>query len=658
MSLANHAPGAGVTGRGPACAPDRSDDPHRRGQTYASQGRWAEAADAYEAALSQSPNDSALWLNLAQARLKLDDLARSSDAACRALALDPRCGPALAIAAQCLERAGRQRDLVALFRSIDMQAIDEAGLHLKLGIALARLGHYQEAVGAFFDVLQRNPRSADAFAQLGNVFQLLRMPEEARESFRNALALGRSPVEMAAAVLFTSLEASSWGNIGADLAALNNLVAAGQEQPSPFFCLNFSWTRQQQLAASRAQAVRLFHGITPLPARAASRADGRIRIGYVSSDFHEHATAHLIAEMFERHDRSRFEIHAYSYGDNDGSPMRRRIEDAFGPNFVQAREMTTKELADRVRNDAIDVLIDLKGYTLHSRNDLFAYRAAPVQVNFLGFPGSLGSAHYDYIIGDPIVTPIEHADGFAEKIAQMPQCYQPNDRLRPLGAPADRAHWGLPQDAFVFCCFNANYKITPQLFDRWCSLLRQVDDAVLWLFVANSQAPKNLLAQARTRGIDPGRLVWAKGLPLAEHLARLPFGDLFLDTYPVNAHTTASDALWAGLPVLTILGDSFVSRVAASLLAAAGLPELVAKDLDQYERIALELARDRTRLRALRQRLAAQRQSCALFDSTRHTRDFEALIARMVDRHERRLPPEHLPTAPADRPNTRCARDA
>jgi protein O-GlcNAc transferase len=487
---------------------------------------------------------------------------------------------------------------------------------------------------------------APAFAQLGNVFQLLKMPEEARESFRNALVLGRTPVEMNTAIVFASFEASSWTTLAQDLDALNQLVDQDRGQPAPFFCLTFSWPRQRQLAASRRHADNLFRGITPLPAGHRRPAGAPIRIGYVSSDFHEHATAYLIAELFERHDRQRFEIHGYSYGENDASPMRRRIEAAFGTNFVEAREISTRALAERIRADAIDVLIDLKGYTLYSRNDAFGYRAAPIQVNFLGFPGSLGSARYDYIIGDPIVTPLEHADGYAERIAQLPNCYQPNDRLRPISTAAERARWGLPQEALVFCCFNANYKITPQLFDRWCALLHQIDDAVLWLFVTNPKARQNLLDEAQRRGIGAERLFWATGLPLGEHLARIQAADLFLDTMPVNAHTTASDALWAGVPVLTVLGDAFVSRVAASLLAAAGLPELIAQDLDGYQQIALQLARDRDRLRALRARLAAQRHTCALFDSARYTRDFEALIARMVERHERGLAPEHLPAQP------------
>ena len=620
-----------------------AEEAYFRGLALAREQRWTEAADAYEAAVTAAPHDSVMWLNLAHARLKLEDLERGAAAATRAVALDPASELGLTIAAQCLAAAGRHHDLVALFRSVNMQAIGDASLHLQLGQALCRLGRLEESVQALFDVLRRNPRSAEAFAQLGNVFQLLKLPEEARESFRNALALGAAPVQMMSAVLFTSLEASRWDAFEEDFAALSELVAANRGQPVPFYSLAFAWTRQQQLAASRAHADRIFRGIPPLASRAARSRGARIRVGYASSDFHEHATAYLIADMLERHDRDRFSIHAYSYGIDDASAMRRRIQAAIGENFVEANRMSARALAHRIRSDAIDILIDLKGYTLYARNEVFAYRAAPVQVNFLGFPGSLGSAHYDYVIGDPIVTPLEHADGFAEKIAQLPNCYQPNDGLRPTAGSADRAQWRLPAEALVFCCFNANYKITAPVFDRWCSLLRQIDDAVLWLFETNPQARKNLLAQARLRGVESSRIFWAPRLEVAEHVARISAADLFLDTSPVNAHTTASDALWAGVPVLTVLGESFVSRVAASLVTGVGLPELVATSLQDYERIALELARNRSRLRQLRERLAGNRQSCPLFDGARYTRDFEALLMRMIERLDSGLPPEHLP---------------
>jgi len=556
--------------------------------------------------------------------------------------------------AQIMERgaahahAGRWDQAAAAYRDASRLCPRHGPAWLQLGIALTRLGRFQDAVAALFSALQQDKRCADAYAQLGNVFQLLKLPEEARESFRNALAFGRAPVEMMAAIVFTSLEASHWESLAQDMATLDAMVAGGKGHPLPFFCLNLAWTRQQQLAASRAQAGRVFQGIPPLPPRAARRAPERIHVGYVSSDFHEHATSYLVAELFERHDQERFAIHAYSYGIDDRSPMRRRIERAFGTGFVQARDLSARALAQRIRADAIDVLIDLKGYTLYSRSDVFGYRAAPIQVNFLGFPGSLGSPHYDYLIGDPIVTPLEHGDGYAECIAQMPVCYQPNDRQRPRPGARDGQRWGLPPDAFVFCCFNANYKITPPVFACWCRLLLQVEDAVLWLFEANPQARRNLTAQAAAMGVAAQRLHWASSVPLDQHIARIANADLFLDTLPVNAHTTASDALWAGVPLLTVLGDCFAARVAASLVNAAGLPELVANDLDDYERIALALARDRGRLALLRQRLERARDSSALFNGASFAADFEDLLWRMMERARAGKPPAALAASARD----------
>ena len=618
------------------------------GLKHASQNQWPAAQAAFSAVTAARPADPVGWLNLAHARLKLEDFDGAASAACRAVALDRRSEVGMGIAARCLEHAARYGDLVELLQAADMSGLAKPELHLRLGVALTRLGRFQEAVNAFLEALRRDIRSTEAYALLGNVFQLLKMPEEARESFRNALVLGHAPVEMTSAVLFTSLEASSWAALDEDLRALEERVATGRGQPTPFYALNFAHTRRQLLDAARARAASLFHGIRPLPPRAARTTAGPIRVGFVSSDFHEHATAYLIAELFEGYDHGQLQFHGYSYGTDDGSPMRKRIERAFGQAFLDARQMTTADLARHIRADGIDVLIDLKGYTLFSRNEVFAYRAAPIQVNFLGFPGSLGSTHYDYIVGDPVVTPLEHADGYDEKIAQLPYCYQPNDRQRPVATNIDRACCGLPEQAFVLCCFNANYKITPQVFDIWCALLHQIDDAVLWLFVTNPQSRRNLAAEAERRGIRADRLVWAGLMPLAEHLGRMRNADLFLDTLPVTAHTTASDALWAGLPVLTVAGDSFVSRVAASLLHATGLPELVCTDLDDYARRALALARDRAHLAALRQRLADNRDTCALFDSARYCRDFGALITRMVQTQERYGSPRHLPAGIAD----------
>ncbi len=626
--------------------PPQAEAEFRRGVGAAQREKWQQAIDAFRRVVARCPEDMHSHLQLARAYAKIGDWEPGAEAARQALALLPGNALITALLALCLARSSRDAELIDFCQRIDMEEIADLSIHIDLGMALIRKRKIKESVPVLLGVLNRDPRNLHAYAWLGTAFLLMEMPEESRECCRNIEAIGGPNVRALSSVIFSSLQAANWTTLGDDISALQSHIEAGLGQPIPFYALTLPWTRAQLLAASRIQAQICFGTISPLPRPPARRArDGRIRIGYVSGDLQKHATAYLVAELFERHDPNRFEIHAYSYGIDDQSPIRRRLEAAFGERFHDVEAIPAATLAHRIRNDGIDVLIDLKGYTLHSRNEVFGYRSAPIQVNFLGFPGSLGSPIYDYIIGDPIVTPLEHADGYDEKIAQMPDCYQPNDRQRIVGEPRDRSFYGLPDEAMVFCSFNNNYKLTPDVFDRWCAILQKAPHAVLWLFEANRQARRNLIAYAARRGISADRIYWAPPLPLAEHLARIRVADLFLDTAPVNAHTTASDALWAGTPVLTILGDTFVSRVAASLLHAAELPELVAADLDEYERIALELAHDRDRLRAIRSRLADRRMTCRLFDSARYTSAFEDLVVRMVERHAQGLGPDHLPAA-------------
>ena len=321
--------------------------------------------------------------------------------------------------------------------------------------------------------------------------------------------------------------------------------------------------------------------------------------------------------------------------------MRRRLE-AATERFVDLHGLDDETAARRIRDDGVDILIDLKGYTFDHRIGIVARRPAPVQVSWLGYPSTTGHEALDYFIGDPVVTPPGSEHQYTEKLALMPNCYQPNDRKRTIEAAPTRADCGLPEDAFVFCCFNVPQKITPRVFDVWCELLRRLPAAVLWLLEPSVAARDNLRREASARGVSPGRLVFAPRMPLPRHLARVGLADLFLDTLPCNAHTTASDALWAGVPVLTCAGEHFTSRVAASLLHAVGLPELVTADLDGYATAALSLAEDPTKLRAIRARLAAARLDAPLFDSARFARDLEALYARMAARCQAGLPPAHL----------------
>ncbi len=368
----------------------------------------------------------------------------------------------------------------------------------------------------------------------------------------------------------------------------------------------------------------------------------KIRLAYLSADFYEHATAYLMAELFERHDRSRFEVSAFSFGLDDGSPMRRRLVKAFD-RFTDVSRLTDREVAEELRKAEIDIAVDLKGHTEFARPRILSYRPAPIQVNYLGYPGTTGADFMDYVVVDPFVVPSAQQPNFTEKLVHLPDSYQVNDRYRAIGAltPA-RADLGLPEKGFVFCSFNNSYKLTPAYFDVWMRLLKAIPHSVLWLLGDNVWAMANLRREAEARGVSPERLVFAPRTNLADHLARQKAADLFLDTLPVSAHTTASDALWAGLPVLTCAGTGFAARVAGSLLNAVGLPELVTASPEEYERLALQLARQPAELARLREKLAQNRLIAPLFDTERYRAHLEAAYLEMWSIWQRGDPPRRL----------------
>jgi predicted O-linked N-acetylglucosamine transferase (SPINDLY family) len=363
-----------------------------------------------------------------------------------------------------------------------------------------------------------------------------------------------------------------------------------------------------------------------------------LRVGYVSSDFRTHAVAFLATEVWERHDRARFETHAYSIALPERSSLGARIVAAFS-RFNDCSAEAPEDTARHIRDDGIDILFDLNGYTTHARSEIFARRPAPVQINWLGYPGTLGAPWYDYMITDGFVTPADQQAFFSERFLAMPRCCVPSDTRRAAAAVApSRESCGLPKEGFVFACFNAPYKILPPVFDVWMRLLAQADGSTLWLAVGEGAPRDHLRREAATRGVDPGRLIFAPKLPQAQHLARHAAADLFLDTFPYGAHTTTNDALLAGLPVLTCAGETLVSRLAGSQLHAIGLPELVTASLAEYEALALRLAREPHTLAALRARLAANRHTHPLFDMARYTQDFEALLLHTWDERHRLAP--------------------
>ena len=391
----------------------------------------------------------------------------------------------------------------------------------------------------------------------------------------------------------------------------------------PFNALSWADDPEQHLLRAQVYVRETFKWpAQTLPVRRGERPE-RLKIGYFSADFHDFAGMYLMAGLLESHDRDRFEVYAFSYGPDKDDAMRRRIVAAVD-HFIDIREMSTQEAVDLSREHGIDIALHRNGHTQGSRTELFQHRLAPVQISYLGYPETLGADFIDYLVADPVVIPEEERQYYNEKIIYLPDTYQPNDNTRQIAETnTTRADFGLPEEGFVLCCFNQNYKISPQEFDIWMRVLGQVEGTVLWLLKSNRWAEENLKKEAEHRGIDPSRVIFAEKIPNAEHLARHKHADLFVDTFNYNAHTTASDALWSGLPIVTKQGRQFAARVAASLLRAVGLPELITESEEEYERLILELAHDRQRLGAIKETLKVNRHTEPLFDTQRYTHQLE-----------------------------------
>jgi predicted O-linked N-acetylglucosamine transferase (SPINDLY family) len=450
-------------------------------------------------------------------------------------------------------------------------------------------------------------------------------------------------------VVHENRQACNWTHDAADTRAL--LDAVDRDDPEtgrlllPFALIPIASTPAQQKRMGERRIAGLTSGIVPMPAPG-PRRPGRIRVGYLSADFYQHATAVLMTELLERRDTARFETFLYSHSREDDTEICRRVRAAC-EHFVDIRGIGNRAVAQRMRDDGIDILIDLKGHTRDSRMDLMAYRPAPVQACYLGYPATTGAPFIDYFIGDRVTTPLAHAAHYTERIAQLDGCYQPNDAARPLPPCPPRSALGLPDDAVVLCCFNQTYKLSPHMLDLWSRILADAPRSVLWMLAWNPHARENLLRELGARGVAADRVFFAPKLDLAGHIARLRAADLFLDTWPCNAHTTASEALWAGVPVLTVPGATFASRVAASLVTACGLDDLACADDDHYVGLAAALANEPATLQGLKTHLETQRHSLPLFDAERLARDLDALLTRMHDRHLAGLPPVALPALAA-----------
>jgi len=615
---------------------------YRRGMALYAAGDFAGALAAYDTALSIAPRLAAVHYGRANALVMLRRLEQAIGAYDQCLALDPGQAAALYNKAMVLIQLQRWQDALAVLDELVRKNPGMADAWNNRSGVLQALGRYEEALDSIQQVLKQRPSDARTLYNAGIVLLTLKRFDEAQRFLASALAADPNNSEILGSLVSAALRACDWAVLEPLLPRLFSAVRNGTAVVAPLTLLALSDDPiLQKQCAERTTArslAALGDSVTPMAPAAFSH--DRIRIGYLSSDFGNHPVAAQIVGLLERHDRSRFEITGLFTGREDGSARYNRVVKACD-RFVPIGQIGAHEAAALIREAEIDILVDLNGHTMGWRPAILKYRPAPVIASFLGYAGTTGMDFVDYIIGDPHVTPFGLGPAMSEKIVHLPDCFWPSDPTLPEPEAVTREEAGLPSGAFVFCCFNSNHKIRPQMLDLWARLLKSVDDAVLWVRDGTPEMNARFLEQARSRGIEEGRIIFAGRMDsFARHLGRQAQADLFLDTFPYNAHATASDALWAGLPVVTLRGESFVSRVSSSLLTNIGLEELIAATPQAYEAIALSLVRDRNRLSDLRQKLTAARKTAALFDMDRFVSGIEAAYLQMQARAQRGESPE------------------
>lgn len=605
-------------------------------------GHTREAAALFSCAIDSNPNEPAAHNNLGNV---LKDLKRFDDALSsydQAIKLKPDYAEAYYNRGIALKELNRWDEALDSYdRAINLKP-DYADAYTNRGLALKELKRWDEALDSYDQAIKLKPGLAEAYSNRGIVLKNLKRLDEALDSYDRAIKLKPDLEFLYGDWLHTKMKLCDWSGAENQFAECVKKIERGEKALSPFPVLALTSSLPLQRKAAEIWVNDKHPASLALPAITKRTGHEKIRIGYYSADYHDHATAYLMAELFERHHRNRFELVAFSYGPDQKDEMRKRVSAAFD-QFVDVRTKSDKEVALLSRNMEIDIAVDLKGFTQDQRVGIFSYRAAPIQVNYIGYPGTMGAEYIDYLIADCTLIPNASQQHYSEKIAYLPNSYQVNDRKRQIADKRfSREELGLPQTGFVFCCFNNNYKITPGTFDGWMRILKQAECSVLWLLEDNPTAASNLRKEAEARGVSAERLIFAKRMPLPEHLARHRAADLFIDTLPCNAHTTASDALWAGLPVLTRVGEAFASRVPASLLNAIDLPELITTTQDQYEALAVELATNPARLTDIKQKLERNRLTTPLFDTELFAKHIEAAYTQMYERYQAGLPPEHI----------------
>jgi predicted O-linked N-acetylglucosamine transferase (SPINDLY family) len=625
--------------RAVAINPDYAEALNNRGVVLAELKRFDDALASYDRALAIKPDYTEAFNNRGNALSELGRFEEALTSYDHALAIKSDYLEALHNQGAALRDLRRFEEALTRFdRALALRPEYPEALNSR-GVVLSDLKRFDDALVSYDAALAIRPDYVEALYNRANTLSELGRFDEALANYDRALVIRPDYKHLFGLRLFCKMKICDWVEIASDFSQLAEKVGSGQPASSPSLVVATPLSAALQKQCAELFVCENFPPMMRLPEFEGRYEHDRIRLGYFSADFHNHATAHLMTGLFERHDRTRFELTAFSFGQTQRDALRTRLEKAFD-RFLEIGGRSDEEVAMLARRLEIDIAVDLKGFTQGSRPGIFAMRPAPTQVNYLGYPGTMGAEYIDYLIADSTLIPEDQQQHYVEKIIYLPDSYQVNDSNRSIaGNIITRAECGLPEVGFVFCCFNNNYKIVPDVFEIWMRLLKAVEGSVLWLLECNTSAMKNLRREAQAWGLAPERVVFATQMAPSEHLARHRLADLFLDTLPYNAHTTASDALWAGLPVLTCLGQTFPGRVSASLLNAIGLPELIAENLDVYEALALELATNRQQLGTLRQRLAANRLTYPLFDTARFTKLIESAYVAMWKQHRAGIAP-------------------
>lgn len=599
-----------------------------------------QAIQFYDQVISLKNNCFEAWSNKGGCLHELKQYAEALLAFDQAILLNINYWLAWSNKALSLLQLKKHEDAIACFDraiSINPNYVDA---FVNKGNVFFELKQYKEAIDQYYLALNLRPNYPEAHFCIANTLNELKLYKEAIEHYSKGLAFKPDSLWFAGELIQTKMRICAWEDFEKDEVIEKN----GEEiKFTPFNYLALTDSGALNRRCSEIFIEEKFPANYQLYEIPKLEKNGKIRLAYLSADFNSHPVAFLSAQLFELHDRNKFEVYAFSSRKaSEADEMRNRLIQAFD-RFIDIDSLSDLEAARLIRELKIDILVDLSGLTKDSRTGVLAYRAAPIQVNYLGYPGTMGAEYIDYIFADNTLIPQNLQNYYSEKIVYLPNTYQVNDSKRVISARNfSREELGLPEVGFVFCCFNNNFKILPNIFDSWMRILNSVEDSVLWLFEDNVHASENLRIEATKRGIDSKRIIFAQRMPLADHLARHQCADLFLDTFPYNAHTTASDALWAGLPLVTLAGESFASRVAASLLNAIGLPEMITYSVDEYEAMAINLAKNAERLNTIRQKLVSNRLEFPLFDTVRFTRNIELAYSAILENYQTNSPAQNI----------------